>query len=138
MKSTTMISSIPALRIPPYTAKKKNYKLLFCIVFIGCYIILVIYSETNMLNRVYNKDHAGSMVQEAMHATPTLNAPIQKTTSTAEQEEGDIKKKVIPEQEQQTSQAAKHKRIGSHNDNNNNNDGAASNRSTSNAAGVQE
>jgi hypothetical protein len=91
-----------------------------------------------MLNRVYNKNHAGSIEQEAMHATPTLNAPIQKTTSTAEQEEGDIKKKVIPEQEQQTSQAAKHKRIGSHNDNNNNNDGAASNRSTSNAAGVQE
>jgi hypothetical protein len=141
MESTTI--SNPALGIPPYAAtKKNNNKLLFFIIFIGCYSILVIYSETNILNRVYNKDHAGSIEQGAMHATPTLNVPIEKTTSTTDQEqEGDIKNKMVPEQEQQTSaQAAKHKRIGSHNGNNdiNDNDGTATDSSTSNAAVVQE
>jgi len=129
MESTTI--SNPALGIPPYAAtKKNNNKLLFFIIFIGCYSILVIYSETNILNRVYNKDHAGSIEQGAMHATPALNVTIQKMTST---EQGEDIKKIIQEgQEQQTAQEAERKRIGSHNGNNDiNNDGTATDSSNS-------
>jgi hypothetical protein len=138
MESTNINN--PALRIPPpYCAasKKKRKLLFFIIVFIGCYSILVIYYETKILNRVYNKNHAGSIEQGAMHEMPALNVPIQKTTST-EQGEG-IKKIIQEEQEQQTAQEAERKRIGSHNHNNDiNNDGTATDGSTSNAAAVQE
>jgi len=75
-----------------------------------------------------------------MHATPALNVPIQKASSTAEQEGGEDIKKVIQEQEQQTAESAEGKRIGSHNVNKNviNNDGAASNGTTISAAVVEE
>ena len=147
-----MISN-PALRIPPRGAasSSKRNKLLFCLIFVGCCSILAIYYDANKLNSLSyistitttTTTTSSTIVQEVMHATPALNVPIQKASSTAEQEggAGDINKKIIQEQEQQTAQSAERKRIGgSHNVNKNviNDDGAASNGTTTIIAAVVE